>query len=185
MTKEITPLKPELANKIYTVIQDEKPLDALLNLANILNKPIESSPFDEKTHEELLQIFNTNQEQLLLHFATYSPENFDRLNLIQPLDDEHYIVTSLATDTSHNLVVYSYIKRYDSDVEFDLLVIDRFTYPNVSTYLYGNPYSEEWTEKSIIHFDKIKEICDGVKEHDRNENNWFSHFRKITWINSN
>lgn len=184
MTKTITPLKPALADKIHAVIQSAKPFDAVNELATILRKPVESSPFDKETHEELLQIFNVDQERLLLHFATYSPENFDRLNLSQSLDDEHYIVTSLATDINYNSVVYSYIKRYDSDVEFDLLLVDKYQDNDdddddddniennnklkyISTYLYGNPYSEDWTEKSITHFDKIKKVCDGVKEHEK------------------
>lgn len=88
--KPIKSLEPEIAKKIEALtanFSDKNPIFKLVtlynifstqdktNLYNMLSIHDESKPFDEQTAHEIRDIIENHPEQLLLHFATYNPQN--------------------------------------------------------------------------------------------------------------
>lgn len=161
--KPIKFLEPEIAEKIEALtanFSDKDPIFKLVTLYNIfsthdkttlynmLSIHNESKPFDEQTAHEIRDIIENHPEQLLLHFATYDPQNKNR------------------TEYSPS-AVYSYLKRKDSDIAFDLTLVDThdLDYGDneedyIMSYLYGNPYDEDWQHNQKTEF---KAIADAIK----------------------
>lgn len=184
--KSIKFLEPRIAEKIEaltTNFSDKDPIFKLVTLYNIfsthdkttlynmLSIQNNSKPLDEQTAHEIRDIIKNHPEQLLLHFATYEPTNTRFANFTTPISDEIDCITMIRKNrnTEPN-AVFSYLKRKDSGLQFDLTLIDTYELDNnvsenpyIKTYVYGNPYDEDWQHMIKTEF---KDIADTIKNND-------------------
>lgn len=187
--KPIKFLKPEIAEKIEaltTNFSDKNPIFKLVTLYNIfstqdkttlynmLSIHDKSKTFDEQTAHEIRDIIQNNPEQLLLHLATYDPTSKSHASFVTPISDEIDCITVVRKNRTEYSpsAVYSYLKRKDSDISFDLTLVDThdLDYGDeegddeednyIMSYLYGNPYDEDWQHSQKTEF---KAIDDAIK----------------------
>lgn len=179
--KPIKFLEPEIAEKIETLtanFSDKNPIFKLVTLYNIfstqdkttlynmLSIHDKSKPFDEQTAHEIRNIIENYPEQLLLHFATYDPQNTSHAAFVTPISEDFDCVTYIRKNKDLDpTAVASVLKRKDSDIEFDLTLVDTYELdidkskePYIKSYLYGNPYDEEWEYVQKTNFSDIDDV---------------------------
>lgn len=180
--KTLTFLEPEIADKIDEVTSkfiNQNPINKLLNLKRIFETRAESIEFtdeqfcfDYETGMRIRDIIENHPEQLLLHFATYEATNKSHASFVTPISDEMDCITVVRKNrTEYNpSAVYSYLKRKNSDIAFDLTLVDTHDLdygddeePYIMSYLYGNPYDEDWQHSQKTEF---KDIADAIENND-------------------
>lgn len=172
--KPIKFLEPEIAEKIDKATSEflsQKMIDKLVILKCIFDTKSENKYFDEETADIIKDIIENHPEQLLLHFATYDPNNKSRASFTTPISDEMDCITTIRKyKEAGPSAVISYLKRKDSDIQFDLTLVDTHDLdygdddePYIMSYLYGNPYDEDWQHDQKTEF---KDITDVIENND-------------------
>ena len=167
-------LEPEIAEK-FEIFKDnffdKNPISIISNLKFIFDNHQESNYFSDETAEIIRDIMINHPEQLLLHFATYD-DNSRHAVFVTPISDDFDCVTYIRKNKNFDpTAVASILKRKDSDIEFDLTLVDTYTLdynqspqnPFIQSYLYGNPYDEEWTYVQRTNFSSIDEVIKNEK----------------------
>ena len=181
--KPIKFLEPEIAEKIEEItshLKDQDPIDKLRilkftfknNMTVIYNKDDDDfHNIYDKHYDTIKKIINEHPEQLLLHFATYDPQNTSHAAFVTPISENFDCLTYIR---KHNdldpTAVASVLKRKDSDIEFDLTLVDTHDLdndesypPGVKSYLYGNPYNEDWQHVEKTNFSSIDDVIKNNK----------------------
>lgn len=173
--KPIKFLEPEIAEKIDKATSEflsQKMIDKLVILKCIFDTKTEYKHFDEETANIIKDIIENHPEQLLLHFATYNPNNKSHASFVTPISDEMDCITVVRKNRTEYSpsAVYSYLKRKNSDIAFDLTLVDTHDLdygddeePYIMSYLYGNPYDEDWQHSQKTEF---KDIADAIENND-------------------
>lgn len=167
--KPIKFLEPEIAEKIEIATEnffDKNPMSIISNLKFIFDNHQESNYFNDETAAIIRNIMTNHPEQLLLHFATYDDDNERHAAFVTPISDNFDCITYIRKNKNLDpTAVASVLKRKDSDIEFDLTLIDTFNLnddnsnpPSLDSYLYGNPYSEDWQYKKTTYFNHIDNV---------------------------
>ena len=167
--KPIKFLEPEIAEKIEIATEnffDKNPISIISNLKFIFDNHQESNYFSDESANIVREIMTYHPEQLLLHFATYDDDNERHAAFITPISENFDCITYIRKN--HNLdptAVASVLKRKDSDIEFDLTLVDTYELdidkskePYIKSYLYGNPYDEEWEYVQKTNFSDIDDV---------------------------
>lgn len=167
-------LEPEIAEKIEIVTDDffdKNPISIISNLKFIFDNHQESIYFSDETANIVKNIMTNNPEQLLLHFATHDDDNQRHASFVTPISDNFDCITYIRKN--HNFdptAVASVLKRKDSDIEFDLTLVDTYELdsdkskePYIKSYLYGNPYDEDWEYVQKTNFSSIDDIIKNNK----------------------
>lgn len=167
-------LEPEIAEK-FEIFKDnffdKNPISIISNLKFIFDNHQESNYFSDETAEIIRDIITNHPEQLLLHFATYDDDNRRHAAFVTPISDDFDCVTYIRKNRSFDTTaVASVLKRKDSDIEFDLTLVDTYELdnkdsypPGIKSYLYGNPYDEDWTHVEKTNFSSIDDIIKNNK----------------------
>lgn len=179
--KTLTFLEPEIADKIDEVTSkfiNQNPINKLLNLKRIFETRAESIEFtdeqfwfDYETGMRIRDIIENHPEQILLHFATYEATNKSHASFVTPISDEMDCITTIRKyKEAGPSAVVSYLKRKDSNIQFDLTLVDTYDLdyedkeePYVMSYLYGNPYDEDWQHSQKTEF---KAIADAIENNE-------------------
>lgn len=182
--KPIKFLETEIAEKINSIVSnfaDKDPIFKLITLYNIfstqdkttlynmLSIHNKSKAFDEQTAHEIRDIIQNHPEQLLLHFATYNPTNPSHTEFVTPISEEIDCITTIRKNqTWEPCAVSSILMRKNSDIEFDLTMIDTHDFneegkPFIKTYLFGNPYDEDWQHVEKTNFSSIDDVIGNNK----------------------
>lgn len=179
--KPIKFLEPEIAEKIEEItshLKDLDPIDKLgmlkfifkNNMTVVYNKDDDNfHNIYDKHYDEIKKIINEHPEQLLLHFATYNPTSKSHARFVTPISDDMDCITVVRKNRTEYSpsAVYSYLKRKDSDIAFDLTLVDTHdldygddeeTY--IMSYLYGNPYDEDWQNSQKTEFKAIANVIE-------------------------
>ena len=168
--KPIKFLEPEIAEKIEIATEnffDKNPMSIISNLKFIFDNHQESNYFNDETAAIIRNIMTNHPEQLLLHFATYDDDNERHAAFVTPISDDFDCITYIRKNKNLDpTAVASVLKRKDSDIEFDLTLVDTFNLndddnsnpPSIDSYLYGNPYSEDWQYKKTTYFNHIDNL---------------------------
>lgn len=149
------------------------PIDQLMTLTKELNDSNSNIYLSEpKTTIDILKnILTHQQESLLLYFATKNQnDNTYSINFEQSITNELSVITKLMINPIFDQLQSTFIKHKDCNIEFDLTYIDKYqedehkpmTY--VTSYLYGNPYSEDWNERRRTYFHDIKNVINNENE---------------------
>lgn len=167
--KPIKFLEPEIAEKIEIATEnffDKNPISIISNLKFIFDNHQESNYFSDESANIVREIMTNHPEQILLHFATYDDDNERHAAFVTPISDDFDCITYIRKN--HNLdptAVASILKRKDSDIEFDLTLVDTYELdidkskePYIKSYLYGNPYDEDWEYVQKTNFSAIDEV---------------------------
>lgn len=177
MSNTIKILPKHLIQQLNTYFKDDKrssieKLGSLTHLITISNLDTQLLHFDAETLHELKSIYYHNPESLLLYFA--SKGNTYWIKIAVPVNDQLDLVTSLATTTEYNAWQGTYLHHKESDMNFDLTYIDAYQDDDtedddnkvhfVKSYLYGNPYSEDWTEFNRTDFTDIYTVVDNNRD---------------------
>ena len=165
-------LKPEIAEKIEEATSEflsQKPMDKVVLLKCVFDTKSEYKYFDKETADTIRDIIENHPEQLLLHFATYDPKIKSHASFVTPISDEIDCITVVRknhTEYSPS-AVYSYLERKDSDIVFDLTLVDTHDLdygddeePYIMSYLYGNPYNEDWQHSQKTEFKAIADVIE-------------------------
>jgi hypothetical protein len=168
--KQIKFLEPEIEEKIEIAKDnffDKNPISIISNLKFIFDNHQESNYFSDETAAIIRNIMTNHPEQLLLHFATYNDDNERHAAFVTPISDDFDCITYIRKNKNLDpTAVASVLKRKDSDIEFDLTLVDTFNLndddnsnpPSIDSYLYGNPYSEDWQYKKTTYFNHIDNV---------------------------
>lgn len=168
--KPIKFLEPEIAEKIEIATEnffDKNPMSIISNLKFIFDNHQESNYFNDETAAIIRNIMTNHPKQLLLHFATYDDDNERHAAFVTPISDDFDCITYIRKNKNLDpTAVASVLKRKDSDIEFDLTLVDTFNLndddnsnpPSIDSYLYGNPYSEDWQYKKTTYFNHIDNV---------------------------
>lgn len=175
----MTPIKflePEIAEKIEKITSEfssQNPIDKaiILILKCLFDTKTECKHLDKETSDVIKNIIENNPEQLLLHFATYDPTSKSHARFVTPISDEIDCITTVRKNQSGGpSAVFSYLQRKDSDIQFDLTLIDThdLNYGDdekdyIMSYLYGNPYDEDWQHSQKTEF---KAIADAIENNE-------------------
>ena len=179
--KPIKFLEPEIAEQIEKITSDLKhinPIDKLTSLKSVFDTESKQVWYNNEWHniydkhyDTIKKIINEHPEQLLLHFATYDPQNTSHAAFVTPISDNFNCITYIRKN--HNFdptAVASVLKRKDSDIEFDLTLVDTYELdsnslqePYIKSYLYGNPYDEEWEYLQKTNFSDIDDVIKNNK----------------------
>lgn len=168
--KPIKFLEPEIAEKIEIATDnffDKNPISIISNLKFIFDNHQESNYFSDESANIVRDIMTNHPEQLLLHFATHDDDNQRHAAFVTPISENFDCITYIRKN--HNFdptAVASVLKRKDSDIEFDLTLVDTYNLdynnsseePYIQSYLYGNPYDEDWTSEQRTNFSTIDEV---------------------------
>lgn len=164
-------LEPEIAEKIEIVTDDffdKNPISIISNLKFIFDNHQESNYFSDETAEIIRDIITNHPEQLLLHFATYDDDNERHAAFVTPISDNFDCITYIRKNKNLDpTAVASVLKRKDSDIEFDLTLVDTYELkydnsqePYIKSYLYGNPYDEDWEYVQKTNFSSIDDVIE-------------------------
>lgn len=164
-------LEPEIAEKIEIAKDnffDKNPISIISNLKFIFDNHQESNYFSHETAEIIRDIMTNHPEQLLLHFATYDDDNRRHAAFVTPISKNFDCITYIRKNKNFEpTAVASVLKRKDSDIQFDLTLVDTYDLdyedneePYVMSYLYGNPYDEDWQHNQKTEF---KAIADAIE----------------------
>lgn len=160
-------LEPEIEEKIEIAKDsffDKNPISIISNLKFIFDNNQESNYFSQETAEIIRDIMTNHPEQLLLHFATYNDNNKRHAAFVTPISDDFDCITYIRKNRSFDpTAVASVLKRKDSDIEFDLTLVDTYVLdynqcpqkPFIQSYLYGNPYDEDWNHEQRTNFSAV------------------------------
>lgn len=175
-------LEPEIAEKINEItsrFSDVNPIDKLAHLTKFVNSDSDCIYSNDEyyhvssiTSKIIKDIIENQPEQLLLHFATYDPTNTSHAAFVTPISNNFDCITYIRknrtpdpTPVASAIAVASVLKRKDSDIEFDLTLVNTFNLnddnsnpPSIDSYLYGNPYSEDWQYKKTTYFNHIDNV---------------------------
>lgn len=159
----------KLIEGLTTNLKDLKPIDCLMTLVT------DAKQTNTKEHADFLVIYENQPEALLLYFASHFYQG-DTIKIKTPINENVSLVTKIETDTHLNSKQTTYLLHKNSDIQFDLTYIDTYQEPNedideddeddetirtVSSYLYGVPYSEDWTERIVTELDEIDKVING------------------------
>lgn len=177
--KPIKFLKPEIAESIEEItshFSDVNPIDKLNHLKKFINSESDFIYSNDEyyyvssiTSEIIKDIIENHPEQLLLHFATYNPTNTSHAEFITPISEKIDCITTIRKNqTWEPCAVSSILMRKDSDIEFDLTMIDTHDFNEegkhfIKTYLFGNPYSEDWQHVEKTNFSSIDDVIENNK----------------------
>ena len=164
-------LEPEIAEKIEIVTDDffdKNPISIISNLKFIFDNHQESNYFSDETAEIIRDIITNHPEQLLLHFATYDDDNERHAAFVTPISDNFDCITYIRKNKNLDpTAVASVLKRKDSDIEFDLTLVDTYELkydnsqePYIKSYLYGNLYDEDWEYVQKTNFSSIDDVIE-------------------------
>lgn len=177
-------LEPEIAERIEEIVSHIKtkdPIKKLCVLKNLFDKNItiiynghDRNHYNiyDKHYDTIKNIIDNHPEQLLLHFATYDPTNKSHASFVTPISDEMDCITVVRKNRTEYSpsAVYSYLKQKDSDIAFDLTLVDThdLDYGDdeedyIMSYLYGNPYDEDWQHSQKTEF---KNIADAIENNE-------------------
>ena len=173
--KPIKFLEPKIAERIEEATSEflsQKMIDKLVILKCIFDTKTEYKHFDEETASIIKDIIENHPEQLLLHFATYDPTSKSHASFTTPISDEIDCITTIRKyQEAGPSAVVSYLKRKDSDIQFDLTLVDTYDLdyedneePYVMSYLYGNPYDEDWQHSQKTEFKAIANAIENNNE---------------------
>ena len=179
--KRRTFLEPEIAEKIEKMtanLENENPIAKLVTLKNVFDMGSKQIWYNNEWHNiydedynVIKKIIDEHPEQLLLHFATYDPQHSSHATFVTPISENFDCVTYIRKYNDLDpTAVASVLKRKDSDLEFDLTLIDTYDLdsdeshpPGVKSYLYGNPYDEEWQHVEKTNFSSIDDVIENNK----------------------
>ena len=179
--KPIKFLEPEIAEQIEKITSDLKhinPIDKLTSLKSVFDTESKQVWYNNEWHniydkhyDKIKKIINEHPEQLLLHFATYDPQNTSHAAFVTPISKNFDCVTYVRKNhTLDPTAIASVLKRKDSDIEFDLTLIDTYELdidkskePYIKSYLYGNPYDEDWEYIQKTNFSDIDDVIENNK----------------------
>ena len=173
--KPIKFLESEIAEKIEIATDkffDKNPISIISNLKFIFDNHQESNYFSDESAKIVRELMTNHPEQLLLHFATYDDDNRRHAAFVTPISDDFDCITYIRKNKNLDpTAVASVLKRKDSDIEFDLTLVDTFNLndddnsnpPSIDAYLYGNPYSEDWQYKKTTYFNHIDNVIENNK----------------------
>ena len=179
--KPIKFLEPEIAEKIEEMtahMKDENLIDKLTRLKNMIDLQIKTIyhegkqyNFYDRKYKIIKHIIENHPERVLLHFATYDPQHSSYAAFVTPISENFDCVTYVRKYNDLDpTAVSSVLKRKDSDIEFDLTLIDTHDLdsdqsypPGVKTYLYGNPYEEDWQHVEKTNFSSIDDVIENNK----------------------
>lgn len=165
-------LKPEIADKLHNATSDlfeKDPISKIVTLYNLFSNHDESKVFDEKTAKQIKAIMDNHPEQILLHFATYDPQNTSHAAFVTPISDNFDCVTYIRKNrTLESDAVASVLKRKDfDDFEFDLSMVSTHNLDDgeqfIKTYLFGDPYSEDYQYVAKTDFSSIDDVIENNK----------------------
>ena len=167
--KPIKFLEPEITEKIEIATEnffDKNPISIISNLKFIFDNHQESNYFSDESADIVREIMTNHPEQLLLHFATYDDDNQRHAAFVTPISDDFDCITYIRKNNNFDpTAVASVLKRKDSDIEFDLTLVDTYELdidkskePYIKSYLYGNPYDEDWEYVQKTNFSAIDEV---------------------------
>lgn len=125
----------------------------------------------DKHYDKIKKIINEHPEQLLLHFATYDLHNTSHAAFVTPISENFDCITYIRkNDNLDPTAVTSVLKRKDSDIEFDLTLVDTYELDSdkskelyIKSYLYGNPYDEDWEYVQKTNFSSIDDVIENNK----------------------
>ena len=177
--KPIKFLEPEIAEIIEEItsrFSDVNPIDKLNHLTKFVNSDSDCIYSNDEyyhvssiTSNIIKDIIENNPEQLLLHFATYDSTNTSHAAFVTPILDDFDCITYIRKNrTLDPTAVASVLKRKDSDIEFDLTLIDTYVLnynqcpqePFIQSYLYGNPYDEDYNHEQRTNFSDVNNAID-------------------------
>lgn len=185
--KPIKFLEPEIAEQIEEItsrFSDVTPIDKLIHLTKFINSESdciysngEYYHVSSITSNIIKDIIKNHPEQLLLHFATYDPKNTSHAAFVTPISENFDCITYIRKNHTPNptpvasaIAVASVLKRKDSDIEFDLTLVDTYQLnsdkskePYIKSYLYGNPYDEDWEYVQKTNFSDIADVIENNK----------------------
>lgn len=167
--KPIKFVEPEIAEKIEIATEnffDKNPISIISNLKFIFDNHQESNYFSDESANIVREIMTNHPEQLLLHFATYDDDNQRHAAFVTPISNDFDCITYIRKNKDLDpTAVASVLKRKDSDIEFDLTLVDTYELdidksqePYIKSYLYGNPYDEEWEYVQKTNFSDIDDV---------------------------
>ena len=176
-TKKMTPIKflePKIAERIEEIVSkfiNQNPIEKIINLKRIVTE-LEHEYLNKETTDTIKDIINNHPEQLLLHFATYDENSKSHASFATPISDEIDCITTIRKyQEAGPSAVVSYLKRKDSDIQFDLTLVDTYDLdyedneePYVISYLYGNPYDEDWQHSQKTEFKAIANAIENNNE---------------------
>lgn len=180
--KPIKFLEPEIAEQIEEItsrFSDVTPIDKLMHLTKFVNSDSDCIYSNDEyyhvssiTSNIIKDIIKNHPEQLLLHFATYKPQNTFHAAFVTPISENFDCVTYIRKNrTLDPTAVASVLKRKDSGIEFDLTLVDTYALdynqspqnPFIQSYLYGNPYEEDWEYVQRTNFSSIDDVIENNK----------------------
>lgn len=156
----------KLIEGLTTNLKDLKPIDCLMNLVT------DAKQAKSKEHTDFLVIYENQPEALLLYFASHFYQG-DAIKIKTPINENISLVTQIETDPHINQKQCTYLLHKDSNIQFDLTYIDTYQEPNediddddetirtVSSYLYGVPYSDDWTDRIVTELNEIDKVING------------------------
>ena len=174
--KPIKFLEPEIAEiieEITSPFSDVNPIDKLNHLTKFINSDSDCIYSNDEyyhvssiTSNIIKDIIENNPEQLLLHFATYDSTNTSHAAFVTPISEDFDCVTYIRKNKNLDpTAIASVLKRKDSDIEFDLTLVDTYELdidkskePYIKSYLYGNPCDEDWEYVQKTNFADINEV---------------------------
>ena len=162
-------LEPEIAEKIEIATENffnKNPISIISNLKFIFDNHQESNYFSDESANIVREIMTNHPEQLLLHFATYDDDNQRHAAFVTPISNDFDCITYIRKNKNLDpTAVASVLKRKDSDIEFDLTLVDTYELDidkskesYIKSYLYGNPYDEDWEYVQKTNFVDIDEV---------------------------
>lgn len=167
-------LEPEIAEK-FEIFKDKffdkNPISIISNLKFIFDNHQKSIYFSDETANIVKDIMTNHPEQLLLHFATQDHDNETHTAFVTPISENFDCVTYIRKHQNFDpTAVASILKRKDSDIEFDLTLVDTYDLdsdesypPGVKSYLYGNPYDEDWQHVEKTNLSSIDDVIENNK----------------------
>ena len=153
----------KLIQGLITNLKDLKPIDCLMTLVTKAKEEV------SKEYTDFLVIYENQPKALLLYFASHFYQG-DAIKIKTPINENISLISQIETDPHINQKQCTYLLHKDSDIQFDLTYIDTYQEPDeniddddesirtVASYLYGNPYSEDWTEQKRTKLDDIEKV---------------------------
>lgn len=157
----------KLIESLTTNLKDLKPIDCLMTLVT------NAKQNNSEEHADFLSIYENQPEALLLYFASQLYRG-DSIEIQTPINEKVSMITQVKTNPYLDCKQFTYLKHQDSDIQFDLTYIDTYQGANedideedetivrtVRSYLYGVPYSQNWTGRVVTELDEIDMVING------------------------
>ena len=177
MPNTIKILPKHLIQQLNTYFKDDnrssiEKLGSLTHLITFSKLDTQLLHFDAETLHELKSVYYNSPESLLLYFA--SKGDTDWIKIAVPVNRQLDLVTGLATTTEYNAWQGTYLYHKESHMDFDLTYIDAYQDDDtehdddkvrfVKSYLYGDPYSEDWSASKRTDFADIYTVVDNNRD---------------------